>query len=199
MDNSTHNSYLVPTTHEVGNAVGMPEAHWFIARMVRNNTEKKAARLLSKLGYDNYVATQQQLREWKNGRRVKTDIVVIPSVVFVHCTEAERRKIVTLPFISRFMTDRAAAAPEGMHKPVATVSDSEMDQLKFMLGVPDARVSFVDHFVKGQKVRVVRGPFKNLTGEILNDPNGKTSRLYLNIECLGAAYVEINTLDVKPL
>lgn len=198
-DNLHITSDLVPASTVVGNAGGVPETHWFIARMVRNNIEKHASQHLTKLGYDNYVATQIQIRQWKNGRRSKVEHVVIPSVVFVHCTEQQRRQIVTLPFISRFMTDRAGSNEIGMHKPLATVPAWEISRLRFMLGASDVKVSFVDRFVKGQKVRVVRGPFRDFVGEILRDADGKTSRLYLNISCLGATSIEINSLDVEPV
>lgn len=180
-----------------GSAVGVPKAHWFIARTVRHNTEKAASEQLTKLGYTNYVAIQQEIRVWKNGRRTKVDRVIIPSVIFIKCTEQERRKIVCFPFISRFMTNRAATAPEGLHKPLATVTDSELERLKFMLGASDARVTFVDRFIKGQSVKVVRGALKGLTGQILKDTDGKTSRLYVKIEFLGSASIAINPIDVE--
>jgi len=185
----------VPGPIGVGNAVGVPKQHWFIAKMRKNNTEKASAEYLTRLGYECYVATQQEIRVWKNGKKAKIDRVVIPSVVFLKCTEKQRRQIVNLPFISRFMTNRAATPKDGLYKPLAIVSDKEINNLKFMLGASDTPVSFVSRFVKGQTVRVVRGPLRNLIGEILRDVNG--IRLYINIELLGSASLEIDPSDLE--
>ncbi len=188
---------LVPADSEVGKAVGVPKTYWFIARTVRNNTEKSSAGQLAKLGYETYVAVQEEIRKWKNGKRTKINRVVIPSVIFIHCTEAVRRQLVNLPFISRFMTNSAGSSKKGLHKPLATATDDEIKKLKFMLGASESEVKFVGHFVKGQMVQVVRGALCGLTGQIIRDADGHTSRLYVNIELLGSAYVEINPADVE--
>lgn len=193
-----HNDRMLePEHHSVGSAVGVPQRHWFIARMRKNNTEKASAQQLSKLGYECYVATQQETRVWKNGKKASVERVVIPSVLFVKSTEEERRHLVNMPFISRFMTNNAAAVT-GAHRPIATVSDTEIEKLRFMLGASDTPVSFVERFVKGQTVRVIRGPLRNLVGEILCDADG-TSRLYVNIDILGCASLFVDANDVELL
>lgn len=188
--------HMEPTSTGVGNAGGIPEKHWFVAVMRKNNTERSTAERLQKMGYACYVATQNELREWRNGRRARVDRVVIPSVVFVRCTEAERREIVHLPYISRFMTDRAGDAERWGRKPVATVPADQIDRLRFMLGQSDAAVSFAGTFVKGQKVRVIRGGLCGLEGEIVQDVDGK-SKLYVQVDLCGAASLEIAPADVE--
>ncbi len=188
---------LEPEPTGVGSAVGVPQRHWFIARMRKNNTERSSAQQLSKLGYECFVATQQETRVWKNGKKATVERVVIPSVLFVKSTEEERRHLVNMPFISRFMTNNAGTV-NGSHKPIAVVSDSELDKLKFMLGASDTPIHFVERFVKGQTVRVIRGPLRNLIGEILCDADG-TSRLYVNIDILGCASLFVDANDVELL
>lgn len=190
-----HNA--APTQPNVDGAVGVAAAKWFIA-IVNNRSEKTVAEKLARMGIDQYVPVQTELRVWASGKKVMVDKVMIPSKVFVHCTEHERRDIVNLPFIFRFMTDRARSSTHSMSKPLAVVPDHEMEQLKFMLGVPDAKVAFTDTFAKGDKVKVRRGPFKGLTGIVLQDAGNRTSHLYINIDFLGSAYVEIDPKDVAP-
>lgn len=182
----------------VDDAVGVPDAKWFIA-IVNCRSEKSTAEKLTKLGVDNYLPTQQELHIWKNGKKAKVERVVIPSKIFIKCTEQRRRELVNLPFIFRFMTNKAAGTSGLGHKPLATVPNHEIMRLKFMLGVPDAKVTFAENFVKGQMVEVLRGPFRGLTGEILHDADGASGRLYINIDFLGSASVEINFSDVKPI
>lgn len=198
MDSNQDINWLAAASQNVDDAVGVSKKKWYIA-IVNNRSEKSTAEKLSKLGVENYLPTQEELHLWKNGKRAKVTRVVIPAIIFVKCTEKERREIVTLPYIFRFMTNKAATSVNSLNKPLATVSDDEISRLKFMLGASDSPVSFTDRFVKGQKVEVLRGALKGLIGEVLQDADGHTSRLYINIDFLGSASVEINPTDVIPL
>lgn len=196
-ENKGNNTNLTTATPNVDDAVGVPEAKWFIA-IVNNRSEKASSEKLTKMGVVNYVPVQEELRVWSNGKKVMVEKVMIPSKIFIHCTERERREIVNLPFIFRFMTNKAGSSSNTVCKPLAVVPDSEIEQLKFMLGVADAKVAFTDRFVKGDKVKVRRGPFKGLIGVVLEDAESKTSHLYIDIDFLGSAYVEIDPKDVAP-
>ncbi len=180
----------------VGSAVGVSKSNWFVA-VVKNNTEKAALERLLKLGYECYVPIQKEMRVWRNGRRAMIDRVVIPSLVFIRCTEAVRRAIVTLPFISRFMTNRAGSSPEGLNKPLATIPDSQIRTLQFMVGNSVAPVTFTPYtYKKGDKVRVIRGDLKGLEGEvrIIDDQH---SELTVILDLLGSATLTIDTVDVE--
>lgn len=181
----------------IDGAVGVPGAKWFVA-IVNNHSEKSNAEKLTKMGIENYVPLQEEIRIRPNGKKVKTKKVMIPAKIFIHCTERERREIVNLPFIFRFMTNKAGTSTNSVSKPLAVVSNHEIEQLKFMLGVSNVNVSFTERFVKGDTVEVVRGPFKGLIGVVLKDAESQTSHLYINIDFLGCAYVEIDPKDVLP-
>ncbi len=188
---------ITPATSNVDDAVGVSGAKWFIA-IVKNHSEKNNAKKLSEMDIENYVPVQEELRVWNNGKRVMAENVMIPSKIFIHCTERQRREIVNLPFIFRFMTNKAGKSANSVCAPMAVVPDHEIEQLKFMLGVPDANVTFTETFVKGELVKVRRGPFKGLIGMVLEDAESETSHLYINIDFLGSAHVEINPKDVVP-
>lgn len=187
---------VVTVPSGVGSAVGVSESKWFVA-VVRNNTEKSSMDRLLKLGYDCYVPIQKEKRIWRNGRRALIDRVVIPTLLFVHCTEAVRREIVSLPFIIRFMTNRAGSSPEGLNKPLAIIPDSQIKTLQFMVGNSDTPVSFTaSTYKKGDKVRVIRGNLKGLEGEVrlIDD---RQSELFVLIDFLGSATLTIDTIDVE--
>ena len=68
------------------------EAHpkrW-IAVLVQMCMEKKVGERLTKLGVENYVPTQTEIRQWSD-RKKKVERVVIPMVVFVHTDEKTER------------------------------------------------------------------------------------------------------------
>ena len=185
----------VPTG--VDDAVGVPDTKWFVA-IVNSRHEKAVSEKLRSINLENYVATQKEFRIWRNGRRKVVDRVVIPSLVFVKCTENTRREIVKLPFVNRFIVNRCADSG-GLNKPVAVISDSEIEKLKFMLGQSDCPVEFVPTiFHVNDNVRVIRGSLCGLEGEIQENSDG-THTLIVSLSMLGGATVHINPQDVEKI
>ena len=187
-----------PATDVADAAVGVPENKWFIA-IVNHNSELRVNQALDALGYRSYAATQEEMRVRSNGRRVRIQRVVIPSNVFIFCTEAQRRQIVALPYIKRFMTDIAATPGAAGNRPPAVVTPAEMHTLRFMLGAADTPVTLADRpFTKGERVRVIRGNLRGLTGEISADPDGPHT-LTIRLPLLGYARVSIDPASVAHL
>lgn len=178
-------------------AVGVPERHWFVA-VVNHNSEIRSAEKLRASGFTSYVATQKELRIWRNGRRKTVDRVVISSLVFIHCTETERRAAVNLPFIFRFLTDKASAStPSG--RPVAIIPQKQMETLQFMLGHSDTPVEITSRvYGKGDKVRVIRGNLRGVEGIVVTDSDGQ-SELIVNLDILGNARCRISPVDLEPI
>lgn len=191
------NSIAAIVPSGVDDAVGVSDVKWFVA-IVNSRHEKSAAESLLNYDVECYVATQKEMRIWKNGRRKIIDRVVIPSMVFVRCTEKDRRHIVGLPFINRFMVNRASET-NGMNKPVAVIGDSEIEKLKFMLGQSDYQIEFVPAVFRiRDNVRVIRGSLRGLEGEIQNNPDG-THCLIVSIPMLGGAIMHIDPTDVEKI
>lgn len=183
--------------HGVDDAVGVPQRKWFVA-IVNSRHEKAVGENLAKNGVETYVATQKEMHLWANGRRKLVDRVVIPSMVFVKCSEKERRQIVNLPYINRFLVNRAADSG-GLNKPVAVIGEAEMKKLKFMLGQSDSPVEFVPtEFRVNDTVRVIRGNLSGLEGEIRENSDG-SHILVVSLSLLGGATVYIQPQDVKKI
>lgn len=192
--NETNRVVTVPSG--VGSAVGVAKSNWFVA-VVKNNTEKAVLERMLKLGYECYVPIQKEIRIWRNGKRAIVDRVVIPSLVFIHCTEAVRREVVSLPFIIRFLTNRAGSSPEGLNKPLAIIPDSQIRTLQFMVGNSDTPVTFTPCIYRqGDKIRVIRGNLKGLEGEV-QVVDDRHSELSVVIGLLGSAKLTIDTVDVE--
>ncbi len=198
MDKSNDQSVKNTTARScVGGAGGVAEKRqWFVA-IVNHNTEKAVGERLERLGVESYVASQCEMRVWRNGRKAKVNRVVIPSTVFVKCSESERRHIVTLPYINRFMTDKA-----GTHalqrQPLAVIPDGQIETLRFMLGNSDTPVTMTDSFCKGDRVRVIRGGLRGLEGEVVNSA-GANSELIVRIDFFGCARLTIDPINVEPV
>lgn len=181
----------------VDGAVGVSDTKWFVA-IVNSRHEKSVAEKLLEINIENFVATQKEMRFWRNGRRKLIDRVVIPSMVFVKCSDRQRREIVTLPYINRFMVNRTVET-NGLNKPVAVISNSEIEKLKFMLGQSDYQIEFVPAVFRiKDNVRVIRGSLCGLEGEIQNNPDG-THRLIVSIPMLGGAIMYIDPKEVEKI
>lgn len=183
------------TAHGVVSAEGVPQRYWFVA-VVGRNTEKACRERLEKLGHECYVASQQEVRVWANGRKKKVEHVLITARIFIRLTEAERLQVVTLPYINYFMTDRAAALnPYGGHQ-MAHVPDHQMQMLMFMLSHADAPVGFVSQVRLDDHIRVIRGPMKGFEGRITREASGEHYAVAC-LDGLGCALIKILPSDVE--
>lgn len=184
---------------DVDDAVGVEKKHWFVA-IVNHNSEKNTASRLAEQGYECFVATQRETRVWRNGKRAVVDRVVIGSTIFIRCTERERRTVVTMPYINRFLTNRAATtATPGSPRPIARIPAVQIEKLRFMLGHSDTPVELTGRsYGKGDMVRVVRGGLRGLEGEVIQADGGK-SHLLVRFDILGCARCEIDPMDLEPI
>lgn len=183
-------------TDVVDDAVGVVKSYWFVA-IVNHRSEKQASEKLSKMGVVNYLPTQAEIRVWRNGRKSRVDRIVIPSTIFINCTEQRRREIVNLPFVLRFLTNKAGSIKGSTNKPLAIISDNEIDRLKFILGQSDTPVEITEKpFKTGDKVRVTRGTLAGLEGEVLNIRNAN-SELIVGLNFFGCAKLSIETVNLE--
>lgn len=181
----------------VGDAVGVQSRQWFVAIVV-NNTEKQCAMKLRKMGFESYVPTQAETRQWRNGTRNVVDRIVLPSLVFVHVTEDERRtEVVNLPFVKRFLTDRGRKADSYGKHPVAVIPDAQIRRFMFILENADSPVIFdTSHIRLGDRVRIVRGGLMGLEGNVVRGEDGATY-FAVNIDILGMAKVTVKREDIE--
>ncbi len=196
MSANTTDNEVPAAANVVDDAVGVSKGHWFVA-VVNHNSEKQVSEKLTKIGVVNYLPTQSEIRVWRNGRKSKVDRIVIPSTIFVHCTEEKRKEIVGLPYIFRFMTNKAGTSKDSSNKPLAVISDKEIERLKFMLGQSDIPVEITDkNFTSGDRVRVIRGSLAGLEGEVINAKSSR-SDLIVALDFFGCARLSIETIDLE--
>ena len=166
------------------------EAHpkrW-IAVLVQMCMEKKVGGRLTKLGIENYVPTQTEIRQWSD-RKKKVERVVIPMVVFVHTDEKTERTLRMHSFIRKILTYPGQTT-------AAVIPDDQIDRLKFMLRQSDSPVEMMEqHLQVGDKVQIVRGALQGLEGELYK--NVDKSMVAIHIEALGYACVSVSVEDIE--
>lgn len=196
MSTQKENDRFVTVPSGVGSAVGVAETHWYVA-IVKNNTEKSVFERLIISGFECYVPLQKELRVWKNGRRSSVERVVIPTMVFIKCTESLRKEIVRYPYILRFMTNRAGTFESSAGRPLAVIPNEQIEKLKFMVGNSDSPVVFSSTpYRKGDRVRVIRGKLAGLEGDV-NTVDDKRSEVIVDLDYLGNARLTIETINIE--
>lgn len=181
-------------------AAGEDPRRWYIA-IVMHNTEKACCRRLEEcfqsdgvptLDFETYVPSQKELRVWRNGRRKKIDRILIPTYVFIRCTETVRKAIKReADFIRHFMKDRAGQPDEFGIRPFAFIPEGQMLSLQRMVGDSETPVTIDPRRLHvGAKVRVKGGRLTGLEGNVLREPGGRTS-IVLCIDFLGCAKTEV--------
>lgn len=165
---------------------------FWIALYTRPRSEKKVRAYLDSIGIENYLPVQMQLRQWSD-RKKMVEVVVIPMVIFVSVDKNDPAKLPTSPLIIRPFYSMG-----GSKKP-ALIPDSQIKQLKFILGQSDYPVTFDSDILKvNDKVRVLRGPLMGLTGEILACDD-KFLELAVPIGIRGAARLTIEKINVEAI
>lgn len=191
-----------PALHRADSAVGVASPaplHWFAA-IVKNRSESKISDDLAKAGIETFVPVQNVARRQRNGKTKLVPHVVIPAMLFVHCTEVRRKKeVVWHPLVHRFLTNRAASEA----RTVARISDHEIRTLRFMLGQSDIPIGFLDaeegyRYKASDHVTVVRGSLKGLEGEVVEVKSNET-QLIVRLSTLGCATLTISTSDLAPV
>jgi transcription antitermination factor NusG len=195
---TTNRRHSVTTVVKTGDAVGVQGRKWVIA-IVNNNTEKKCSERLMKMGYESYVPTQRETHRWCTGKTKTIDRIVLPSLVFIRVNEQERKEIVTLSFIHKFMTNRAGAVDGFNRHAIATIPDVQIETLKFMLYNSETPVTVEAIPLKlGDKIQVIRGKLSGLVGSVLYCSDVE-SYLCVKLDILGCAKVRISTSDIQKL
>lgn len=192
---------------ETDGAVGVPVSdeksetkQWYIA-IVGNNSEricrdKLEARIVRQADdakdYEVYVPVRQELRVRADGKRRTVERILFPAMLFIRCTEQQRRQdIVHLPYIKRFMVNIAGKPGATGIRPVAVIPDSQMLSLKRMVNDGDSEVTIEPvNIPLGAKVRVNGGKLMGLEGYVLETGDGKTN-LVIRVDMLGCARMEI--------
>jgi len=162
---------------------------FWIAAYTKPRSEKKTASELARLGIETYVATQFQIRQWSD-RKKKVEIVVIPSVIFAYILEEQLNMVSFHRNILKVITKPG-------EKQAAKIPTEQIDKLKFILGQTDVPVLFDPSiFFVHDTVRVVRGPFVGLIGEIVCCNDG-TLELIVQIDLLGGAKMTIDKTEIE--
>lgn len=167
------------------------EPRWFVA-YVRSCQERTVSRQLASLGIEHYIPVRKELRQWSD-RKVLKERLLIPGIVFIHCTERERASLFkTVTYLLGFMMDRITRQP-------ATVPDMQLLNFRRFVEGSETPVEMhpMDKFEAGDRVRVISGPLMD-TECYVTSIKSKTC-LYVSLGILGTAIAEIGVNQLEKL
>lgn len=166
-----------------GGHVVRPESPktWLVAH-VHICHEKKTSERLTKMKIENFLPIQKEVHQWSD-RRKTIDHVLLPMMLFVHVDPLERKEVLMLSSISKYLVMRGESIP-------AVIPDEQMERFRFMLDYSSDTVCMnTVPLAPGEKVRVIKGPLIGLEGELVT-LNGK-SKIAVRLNMLGCACVDM--------
>jgi len=160
--------------------------HWYAVYTYPQH-EKSCATQLAQRGVDAFLPTYVQERLWKNRQRVKLQLPLFPSYLFVRIGNRERGRVLGAPGVLRVLGN--AKGPEPI--PDATIELLRSDLFKDKLE-PQPEL------VVGQKVRIRKGAMQGVEGVLIRKKNSLW--FVLSIELINQrAMVEVKAHDIESL
>ena len=150
------------------------EKHWH-ALYVRSRSEKKVLSQLEDQGYTAYLPLVTQMKQWSD-RKKKVEEPLFKSYVFVFSSDKEYIPILNVYGVIKFVCfeKQAVIVPENQILAIKKfVSEYERGEEFKMLNSEDLKV--------GQKVRIINGPMKGLTGRLETIRNKRHLIVYINV------------------
>ena len=150
------------------------EKHWH-ALYVRSRSEKKVLSQLEDQGYTAYLPLVTQMKQWSD-RKKKVEEPLFKSYVFVFSSDKEYIPILNVYGVIKFVSfeKQAVNVPENQILAIKKfVSEYERGEEFKMLNSEDLKV--------GQKVRIINGPMKGLTGRLETIRNKRHLIVYIDV------------------
>ena len=161
------------------------------ALYVRSRAEKKVLWQLEENGFTAYLPLISQVKQWSD-RKKKVEEPLFKSYVFVYSNEKEYIPILNVFGVIKFVTfeRKAVVVPENQILAIKKfVSDYENGEEYKMMNDEELKV--------GQKVRIINGPMKGLTGKLKTIRNKR--HLIVHIDVVGQCIpVHIPRAKVEP-
>ena len=166
------------------------ERFWH-ALYVRSRSEKKVLLQLEDMGFQAYLPQITVVKQWSD-RRKKVEEPLFKSYVFVYSNEREYIPVLNVYGVIKFVTfeKKAVVVPENQILAIKKfVSDFERGEEYKMMNDEELKV--------GQKVRIINGPMKGLTGRLETIYNKRHLIVYIDVvgQCIP---VHIPRAKVEP-
>ena len=136
------------------------DVHWYAAR-VKYQTEKKIKKCLETMKIEHFIPFRTIIVEYK-GRKRKKEMPIVPCIIFVHTTYSTA---LSLPIESGYSMSYIRNTDT---KKIQIIPDKQMEDCMFLFTLSHKTFKVGNaNLRRGDKVRVVRGPFMGIEGELV--------------------------------
>ena len=133
---------------------------WFAAK-TKFSAEKKIKQFLERLGIEHYIPFRTVIKE-KGGKKVKVEKPVIPNLIFIHsdyntCLSLVNEYKLSMNYLLNLETRQPLVVP-----------DKQMQDFMFLLDFSEDAVQVLNENLRqGDRVRVIKGEFAGIEGELI--------------------------------
>lgn len=163
--------------------------YWFAA-ITRARQERAIKTRLTELGIECFVPVRTEIRQWSDRRR-KVEVPVVPNLVFLRATRERAFELAgAIGYTLRYMRNLETGK-------VLVIPDKQMADFIFLMGFDDDRVEVDTTMERGDRVRILRGDFRDVEGELIR-VDGRT-KVVVRLEGIAALAVEIARSSVEKI
>ncbi len=167
-------------------AAGYQEPCWYAAYTSANH-EKRVAAQFEGRGVRHFLPLYQTVHRWKD-RRMRLELPLFPSYIFVHLPLRERLRVLEVPGVARLVGFGDYAAP---------LPADEIEMLRNGLS-RELNAQPHPYLTAGRRVRITNGPLAGMEGILMR--RKKNFRLILSINLImRSIVVDVDVADVRPL
>jgi transcription antitermination factor NusG len=160
------------------------ERSWFAVFTLPQN-EKSVVRHLALREVESFLPTYETVRVWKNRQRVRTQLPLFPTYLFVHIDSRQRTRVLESPGVIHIVGNSREHVP---------VPDAAIELLRS--GLQGRNMEPYRELVVGRKVRIRNGAMEGVEGVLVRKGNGL--RFVLAIEMINQyAAIELGAEDLE--
>ena len=164
---------------------------WY-ACYTRAHHERRVGERLAEQGFDAFVPTIRQVRQWHDRRKV-VEFPLFPSYLFARCTRAELGRATATPGLVHIVKF------DGRPVPVADEEIENVRRLSSVMPPTEKEVDLGPIITNGQHVEIVSGPLSRVRG-VVAEARGKRRIVVVGILAIRQGLrVEVDRAAVRPL
>jgi transcription termination/antitermination protein NusG len=159
---------------------------WF-AVITAPQHEKAAFRHLDFGGIETFLPTYESSRVWKNRQKVKLELPLFPTYLFVRIDREERTRVLRTPGVRQLV---------GNSREPLSVADREIEFLRS--SILEKKAEPYTDLIEGQRVRIKSGPMHGVEGWLVRKNSGW--RFILTVQLIHhQVAVEVDASTLEPI
>jgi transcription antitermination factor NusG len=178
---------IMTTVSSVPSPLFEPDPRKWFAVVTTPQHEKAASRHLDFYGVETFLPTYESSRTWKNRQKVKLQLPLFPTYLFVRIDQGDRAQVLRTPGVRRLV---------GNSREALCLPNREIEFLRTSL--LERKAEPYAGLVLGQRVRIKSGPMRGVEGSLVRKSN--EWRFILTVQLIHRhVAVEVDASTLEPI